>query len=269
MEAIDVVANHSSVKDRLSACSMKIKSGYFFTNVIEKRKNIALLEKARWIIESDKSVNPLISVITPTFNRSKVLVQRTIPSVLSQTYKNFELLIIGDCCSDDTEKRIKEFNDERIKFINLKQRGKYPKDSHARWMVAGCIPRNKGLELASGKWVAPMDDDDEFSEDHLETLLTYATKNHFEMVYGMVHMEKEPNYWVKRGSYPLSYQNICHMSVLYRSELRFFKYNINAWKYGYEDDWDLWVRMKDAGVKIGFVNSVVGKHYLERTLWGV
>ncbi len=43
-----------------------------------------------------------------------------------------------------------------------------------RWMVAGTKPANKGIELCSGDWIAPLDDDDEFSEDHLDVLLNHA-----------------------------------------------------------------------------------------------
>ncbi len=84
-----------------------------------------------------------------------------------------------------------KIDDNRVKFVNLPIRGKYPKQSFDRWMVAGSIPRNKGLELASGYWIAPLDDDDEFTVDHLEILLSFAVEGGFEMVYGKVRMETE------------------------------------------------------------------------------
>ena len=58
-------------------------------------------------------------------------------------------------------------------------------------------------------------------------------------------------------------------SVLYHSKLKFFKYDINAWKYAEPDDWNMWRRMKEAGVRIGFTDKTVGKHYLERTQRGI
>lgn len=58
---------------------------------------------------------------------------------------------------------------------------------------------------------------------------------------------------------------ICHLAVLYHSKIKFLKYDINSWKYGEPGDWNMWRRMKEAGVRTGFVNKVVGKHYLERT----
>ena len=61
--------------------------------------------------------NPSIDIILPTYNRSKMLKERSIPSILRQTYKNFRLIIIGDCCTDDTRKVVESFNDSRIFFI--------------------------------------------------------------------------------------------------------------------------------------------------------
>lgn len=260
-----VVPQPSSIRYSLLDFYRKIRCDYYTSSWMETQRNKKLLKEARHLIESDSSKNPLVSVIVPTFNRSKLLIERAIPSVLNQTYGNFELLIVGDCCTDDTKQRIEQIDDKRIKFYNLPERGIYPEDPLFRWMVAGCIPRNKGLEIASGKWIACMDDDDEFSKDHIEILLSNALEKHYEMVYGQLSMEIKPGVWVNRGSYPLTRQNILHSAVLYRSELRFIKYNKQSWRYYYEDDWDLWDRMKRAGVKIGFINNVVGKHYLEGT----
>jgi len=237
---------------------------YYLKNWIEYKRNRKLLEKVRKNSKDNKNnENPLISVRIPTYNRSKILSERVIPSILRQTYQNFEIIVVGDHCTDNTEELINNFNDNRIKFFNLPKRGSYPTNPLDRWRVAGIVPANKGLELCTGDWIAPLDDDDEFSEDHLEILLNYAMQNDFEMVYGVVQMEKKPGKWVNVGSYPLNSGEMCHLSVLYHSRLKFFKYDINAWKYEEPADWNMWRRMKKAGVRIGFLNKVVGKHYLE------
>jgi hypothetical protein len=119
------------------------------------------------------------------------------------------------------------------------------------------------LEVATGAWIAPLDDDDEFSNDHLELLLHHALENQYEMVYGILQWEVERGKWVPCGSYPLRHMHICHSAVLYSSVLKFLKYDVNAWKYSQPDDWNLWRRMKEAGAKIGFLDRVVGKHYQE------
>jgi glycosyltransferase involved in cell wall biosynthesis len=241
----------------------RIRYGYYYKNYLENKDNKKILKNNRSKNDT-KLKDPLVSVLIPTYNRAELLTERTIPSVLRQTYQNFEIIVIGDNCTDDTEERIKIFNDKRIKFHNLSKRGEYPDDPHYKWMVAGVTPANKAIELSSGEWIAPLDDDDEFSDDHLEILLEYALERDYELVYGKVEMEIEPNEWKELGSYPLEQAKISRMSALYHSKLKFIKYNIDSWKYSEPADWNMWKRMKEAGVKIGFVDKIVGKHYLEK-----
>ncbi len=241
----------------------RIRYNYYLKNQIERRRNKKLLKRARNNSGGGYgSKGPLISVRIPTYNRAGILAERTIPSVLRQTYQNFEIVIVGDHCTDSTDELIKKLGDERIKFYDLPERGSYPADPVDRWRVAGVEPANKGIELCSGEWIAPLDDDDEFSEDHLEVLLSYASENDYEMVYGVVEMETGPGGWMNLGAYPPKCGTIGHLAVLYHARLKFFKYDINAWKYGEPADWNMWRRMKEAGVRMGFVNRVVGKHYL-------
>jgi len=99
--------------------------------------------------------------------------------------------------------------------------------------------------------------------------LKYALENNYEMVYGIVEMEMKPGEWKKLGFYPPKCGGISRLSVLYHTNLKFFKSDINAWKYGEPGDWNMWRRMKEAGVRIGFLNKIVGKHFLEHTQKGV
>jgi len=246
----------------------KLFNGYYIKNFFERNRNRRILKQKRVgfpIPNSTDDAKPLVSVLIPTYNRVQVLVERCIPSVLNQTYQNFEIVIVGDNCSEQMSEIIRNLDDERIKFYNLPERGRYPSNPEYRWMVAGTTPRNKSIELCSGEWIAPLDDDDEFSKNHIETLLSYALENDYEMVYGKVEMELNPNDWKELGSYPLKCGSISHLSVLYHSKLKFFKYDVNAWKYEEPADWNMWRRMNEAGVRIGFINKVVGRHYLEGT----
>ncbi len=90
--------------------------------------------------------NPLISVIIPTYNRALTL-QATIQSVLRQTYKEFEIIIIDDGSTDDTEQIINDFNDKRITYIRQDHR-------------SASFARNKGIENAKGAYIAFLDSDD-------------------------------------------------------------------------------------------------------------
>lgn len=99
--------------------------------------------------------DPLVSVVLPTYNRSKEL-KRAINSVLSQTYGNFELFVIDDGSTDNTQEVLDNFEDERIEHIRFeKNRGPQ-------------IARNTGIENSSGKFIALLDDDDVWTPDKLE-----------------------------------------------------------------------------------------------------
>jgi len=213
--------------------------------------------------------NPLVSVRIATYQNSEILIKRAIPSVLNQTYQNFEIIIIGDGCSTDHTERIESWikmtGDQRIHFMNLEKRGAYPQKPKHRWQVAGTVPFNKGIEIAKGDWIAPLDDDDEFSSDHIESLLRCALSNGLEFAYGIIRMEKPNGDWVNVGDEPLRCGHISHLSVIYHKRLAFFRYDVNAWKYGEPGDWNMWRRMNEAGARIGFLPKVIGTHYIERT----
>lgn len=203
--------------------------------------------------------DPLISIMIPTYNRGKLLVERTLPSIFGQTYQNFEIVIVGDCCSDNTSELISKIKDPRVRFYNLKKRGKYPTDVSARWFVAGTKPANKALELVKGKWIAWLDDDDVFTLDHIEVLLRFAQKKNYEFVAALYEEERKGNKVIighRTDEYP-EYGG--HSTWLYRSYLRFFKYNIHSWRKSWNRpvDLDLQLRMKNARVRMGFLDKIV------------
>ncbi len=97
---------------------------------------------------------PLVSIMMPTFKRGQLLEERTIPSILAQTHQNFEVIIVGDRTLDDTEARIARLGDPRFRFFHLPEVTNLPTDPKRRWFIGGAVPRNKGLELARGEWIA-------------------------------------------------------------------------------------------------------------------
>ena len=78
----------------------------YFNNKLIKYNDIKRYKKISHKTKNNQKYliknNPLISIYIPTFNRKKLLEIRSIPSVLNQTYKNFELLVIGDRCTDNS-----------------------------------------------------------------------------------------------------------------------------------------------------------------------
>jgi len=103
-----------------------------------------------------KISNPLVSVVMATYNRAHLL-PRAINSVLNQTYHNFELIIVDDGSTDNTEEVVNSFTDNRII---------YHRHEENRGVLAA---RNTGWDLAKGKYECHLDDDDEFLPEALAT----------------------------------------------------------------------------------------------------
>lgn len=95
-----------------------------------------------------------VSVIMPAFNAGKTIVS-AIESVIAQTHTDWELLIVNDGSTDDTLKRVAQFNDQRIKILSQANQG-----------VASA--RNTGLDLATGEFIAFLDSDDLWLPSKLE-----------------------------------------------------------------------------------------------------
>jgi hypothetical protein len=210
----------------------------------------------------EAAADPLVTIRIPTYDRGRLVVERAIASALAQTYRNVEVLVVGDGATPDTVEAIEAVKDPRLRFVNL-ARPDYPADPEHRWQVAGTQAVNHALELARGEWIAPLDDDDEFMPDHVELLLSVAIEYRLEMVYGQSLMQQADGGWSIVGSWPPQQGGLCHGSALYSAALRYFRYDPEAWRDLEPGDWNLWRRMLEAGVRMGNVEHPVYRHYLE------
>lgn len=150
----------------------------------------------------------LVSIIMPSYNTGR-FIKETIESVLAQSYQNWELLIVDDCSSDNTDEVIKPFlADLRITYI------KNEKNSGA------AVSRNRALREAKGKWIAFLDSDDLWEPEKLEKQIAFMKDNgyHFSYTnYLEIYEDSSPNgKWVtgpkritKHGMY-----NYCWMGCL-------------------------------------------------------
>ena len=246
---------------------------------------INILTNHRKIYEKNYSKsfnNPLISVYVPTYNRGNILIERAVPSVLSQTYNNFEFVIIGDCCTDNTEELIKNLSDPRIKFYNIPFRKyRYPPSPKNNWFAGPVVAANKALSIIKGDWIARIDDDDMWTETHLDDLLNYAISNSFEFISANYQALSDGNQYVVKGKRacsdyyypkiePFKYHSNDYnpriggtCTWMYRSYLKFMKYNINCWRktWNQVNDTDLSVRMFEAGVRMGHLDKVISYVY--------
>lgn len=127
-----------------------------------KKKNMLGADRAQ----------PLISIIMPAYNAEKYI-GAAIVSVLSQTYKNWELLILDDCSSDHTVEIAESFTtiDSRIQLL------RNPKN------IGVAKTRNYGLYISKSKWSALLDSDDVWHQDKLEKQLAIAQSSDADIIY--------------------------------------------------------------------------------------
>lgn len=112
----------------------------------------------------------LVSIIMPSYNTGPYI-KETIQSVLYQTYKKWELIIVDDCSTDNTDEVLSEICDERIRYF------KNEKNSGA------ALSRNRALREAKGQWIAYLDSDDIWMPEKLEKQVSFMEENGYAFSY--------------------------------------------------------------------------------------
>jgi len=135
---------------------------------------------------------PLVSAVIPTRNRPQ-LILRSVGSVLRQTYTNIEVVVVIDGSDPATEESLATVKDARLRVIALEE------------SVGGSEARNWGVRESSGKWIALLDDDDEWREDKIERQvgIAEAAENLYVLVFSKMTV-KFPNsvsVWPRRLPY--------------------------------------------------------------------
>ena len=115
-------------------------------------------------------MSELVSIIMPSFNTGR-FIKKTINSVLNQTYKNWELIIVDDCSNDNTDEIVNNINDSRIRYFKNRSN------------VGAALSRNKALKEARGKWIAFLDSDDLWEKDKLEKQIKFMKYNNYSFSY--------------------------------------------------------------------------------------
>lgn len=202
---------------------------------------------------------PVVSVIIPTYNRAHLL-GRAIKSVLDQTYGDFELIVVDDGSTDNTEEVVRAFNDRRISYF---------KHSINRGVSAA---RNTGISIAMGSYIAFQDSDDEWLPQKLEKQMALFEQDR-EGNLGLVLCETEAVSEVgEERSVPeinrLNYEQlISHFGAYGEGTQRFllrrksiapelyFDENLRAW-----EEWDLLLRVSRI-CRIDYAKEVLVRRY--------
>src|SRR3954451_18996395 len=117
---------------------------------------------------------PRVTVIIATYNWSSVL-PYSIGSVLRQTFTDFELLVVGDGCTDDSEQVVASIDDPRVRWINLAENSRHQSG-----------PNNEGLRQARGELIAYLGHDDVWLPPHLDAMVTGIDAARADVAYSLL-----------------------------------------------------------------------------------
>lgn len=180
-------------------------------------------------------MKPLVSIVMSVYNGQQYL-QETIDSILQQNYKNFELIIVDDCSTDDSWSILQNNFDKRIVLLR----------NNKNMRLAYSL--NKAIAVANGKYIARMDADDICMMDRFDLQVAYL-EEHREVdviggnyqAFGATNKKsdyQEDHNWIKTG---LIFENtVCHPAVMFRKE------SISDWydpAFIASQDYDLWTRL--------------------------
>lgn len=192
----------------------------------------------------------LVSIVMPAYNCEKYVVE-AVNSVLAQTYQNWELLVLDDGSKDNTLQMINEFRnkDSRIRPLQNEKN------------MGVSATRNRGIELASGDWIAFLDSDDMWEPSKLEKQLEIAEKKAAEFLFtgsSYINEEGEPYKGIFEVPEIVTYKRVRNQNVVSCSSVlvkkKYFE-NIKMEKDEMHEDYAVWLRILKLGVTAYGVNE--------------
>ena len=197
-------------------------------------------------------IHPKISVLMPVYNCEKFL-NRSIDSILNQTFDNFEYIIINDGSTDNSLNIIKSYKDKRIKIINNSKN------------IGISRSLNKGINYATGEYLARHDADDISDLDRLKLQLEYLDKNDVDLVdTSIAFIDKDDNYlydYEERNFMPeetlshLFFYEINHGTILCKRSL--IEKNKIQYLVRPAEDYCLFTRLGKRGMKAGRIEKPI------------
>ncbi|MCL1950191.1 MAG: glycosyltransferase [Turicibacter sp.] len=193
----------------------------------------------------------MISVIIPTYNRAQTIV-RSIESVLAQTYQDFEVLVVDDASTDNTEEVVAGIEDERVKYFRLPKNGGAP------------VARNFGIQQAAYEYIAFQDSDDEWFPQKLELQLAELLEQGADLIgcCFMLHFTQDdvrpiPREEIANEDIPsiLVFDNFISTQTILAKKEALLEENFDEGLLRLQD-WDLVIRISQR-FKVVFLNEVL------------
>jgi SAM-dependent methyltransferase len=207
---------------------------------------------------------PLVTVRIATRKGHERLVARTIPSVLAGTYPHVEVLVCADAPDAAARAAVEGIGDDRVRYLELPERPSHPPHPRSFGETTGLHAANHALDHARGRFVAPLDQDDQFTATHIADLLACARQRRADLVHAQALSERRSGPPQLVGSRPLADGHVCHGAVLYSDRLAHMRYDPACWLIEEPGDWNLWRRMAALGARTAFLDRVVLLHDAER-----
>ncbi len=205
--------------------------------------------------------NIFVSIIMPTYNND-MLLEKSVKSVILQTYNKYELLIIDNNSTDKTSEIIASFNESRIKHIKIDNRGIIAKS------------RNLGIKLAKGEWVAFLDSDDIWYPERLAEIIKYTQKaQSYDVITTNEYKVFQKSEKKKMLFYGVTGKNKYKSLLLYGNRFSpsatvvrkdFIESNSLYFREDNDfitvEDYDFWLRIALNRAKFKFINSFHGEY---------
>ena len=211
----------------------------------------------------NKGANFLVSVIIPNYNCAEFL-PRAIESVVQQTFSRWEIIIIDNYSTDESDAVIKNYLNDRIHLLKVNNNG----------VIAAS--RNLGVKNAKGKWIAFLDADDWWMNDKLEASINFIDESKADIVYHdlyLVGKSKKILLWQRTWGADISKDSWTHLfydgNVLSNSSVVVRKSALEKIGYLSEDrdcisweDFDTWLRLAKGNFKFRKLNGIYGYYWI-------
>lgn len=211
--------------------------------------------------EAFAAEEPLVTVCVATFNHAEILMERAIKSLLNQTYKNLQILVGGDCCTDDTEARLSALKDDRISFYNLERRLPYPPPGRDRWLVAGTHAALQLLPHIKGHFMTHLDDDDMYEPDRIQIMVEAAKAHRADFLWHKFWYQQPDATWKLWGSNILELGQVGLGMTFYHSYFARMPVDLYSYRINEPGDWNRLRKIKYMRPTMKFIDRPLTWYY--------
>jgi glycosyltransferase involved in cell wall biosynthesis len=202
--------------------------------------------------------NPRITIVMPTYNRADII-SRAIDSVLGQAFNDFELIIVDDASTDNTEDVVNEYADHRLIYVKLRENN------------GANVARNRAIDMSRGEYISFLDSDDEYHPDMLDTCIRAfeGLDNDVGVVYSKVLVvdESSRRFFLDEGPSGYIYEKLIlgncvpiNSALVRRQCLETERFDESLKKH---QEWDLWLRIARK-YKFVYIDKVLAIWYREK-----